>query len=245
MALLDLLLIALVFGSLAIFLLSLRRYNRSVADFLAANRSAGRYMLTVSQAASTFGAISAIAVFEMYYRAGFSPMFWSTLMLPIQFVIAATGWVTYRFRETRAFTLAQFFEVRYSRRFRIFMGGMGFLSGIINYGIFPAVTAHFFLYFCGLPGHFFLLGIPCDTFVVLMLLQLGLALTMTLAGGQLTVLVGDFIQGQFINIVMVAVLLWLAWMVHWDQLVQVLSQAPPEHSLINPFRTSNVKDFNV
>ncbi len=241
----DWLIVALFFGSLFVVVLYLSRLNRSVADFLAANRTAGRYLLTVSQAASSFGAISAIAVFELHYNAGFPPLYWSLLLLPIQFVIAATGWVLYRYRETRVFTLAQFFELRYSRKFRIFMGAMGFLSGILNYGIFPAVTAHFFLYFCALPHAFSCFGHQFDTFMVLMALQMTVAVFMTLGGGQITVLIADFLQGQFINIVMLLALGWLAMIIHWDQLVSAMSQAPESASLVNPFKTSEVKDFNV
>ncbi len=202
-------------------------------------------MLTVSQAASSFGAITAIAVFEMHYKAGFSPLFWTLFLLPIQFIIAASGWVTYRYRETRVLTLAQFFEMRYSRRFRIFMGALGFVSGVINYGIFPACTAHFFLYFCGLPASFSVFGLPMDTFTFLMVVQLAISLSVTLAGGQLTILIGDFIQGQFINVLMLVVLLWLAYIIKWDQVETVLSKAPVNASLVNPFDTGGVADFNL
>lgn len=244
MTTIDWMIVAVLFGALLVMVFYFSRLNRSVADFLAANRSAGRYLLTVSQGASSFGAISAIAVFELHYKAGFSPLFWSLMLLPIQFVIAASGWVLYRYRETRVFTLAQFFELRYSRNFRIFMGALGFLSGILNYGIFPAVTAHFFLYFCSLPHEFAFLGFTFDTFAMLMALQLIMAVALTLGGGQITVLIADYIQGQFINIVMLLTLAWLAMVIRWDQLVFVLSQAPRDASLVNPFKGSGIEDFN-
>ena len=44
------------------------------------------------------------------------------MTFPIILFVAISGWVIYRFRETRALTLAQFFEVRYSKKFRLFMG---------------------------------------------------------------------------------------------------------------------------
>jgi SSS family solute:Na+ symporter len=241
---LDWSIVAVLFGGLIVLVLYLTRLNRSVADYLAANRAAGRYLLTVSQAASSFGAISTVAIFEKHYQAGFAPMFWSLILIPIGFIIAASGWVIYRYRETRVFTLAQFFELRYSRNFRVFMGGMAFFSGILNYGIFPAVTANFFQYFCGLPQEFLVLGVSVNTITFLMAAQLTLAITITLGGGQISVLIADFVQGQFINIVMLLTLFWLASIVRWDQVVAVLSQAPENASLVNPFKTSQVKDFN-
>jgi len=244
MTALDWLIVVLVFGGLLGLVYYVSRLNRSVADFLAANRTAGRYLLTVSQSASAFGAISAIAVFELHYKAGFTPLYWGLLLIPIHFIIAASGWVLYRYRETRVFTLAQFFELRYSHKFRIFMGSVGFLSGILNYGIFPAITAHFFISFCGLPEQFLLAGATIDTFVFLMIIQLALAVLMTVGGGQLTVLISDFAQGQFINLVLLLTLVFLALTVRWDQLVAALSTAPKDASLVNPFQTSSIKDFN-
>ena len=97
-----------------------RRQVKSTADFLAANRCAGRYLLAVTDGIAGIGAISIIATFEQYYIAGFSPVWWGFLSGPIALLMSICGWVYYRFRETRCFTMAQFFEVRYSRRFRVY-----------------------------------------------------------------------------------------------------------------------------
>jgi hypothetical protein len=121
------------------------------------------------------------------------------MMAPIALILALSGFVVYRYRETRAMTLAQFFEMRYSRNFRIFAGILAWLSGILNYGIFPAVTARFLIYFCGLPLEFEFLGMAVQTFPVMMIILLGIAVFMTLAGGHIAIMVADFLQGQFVG----------------------------------------------
>ena len=48
-------------------------------------------------------------------------------------------------------TMPEFFQRRYSRGFRILAGILAFVSGLINYALFPAVGARFLIYYCGLP----------------------------------------------------------------------------------------------
>ena len=158
MQLIDWMILAAVMMATTAVVLWTRKLTRSVADFMAANRCAGRYVLGVSEGAAMLGAITVVVFFEMHYNSGFGPAWWKLLQLPIGIIIAMTGWVIYRYRQTRALTLAQFFEMRYSRKFRIFAGFTCFISGAINFGVFPAVGARFFVYFCGLPAHIPLIG---------------------------------------------------------------------------------------
>ncbi len=123
------------------------RYNRSVAGFLSAERCAGRYLICNARGEAGHGAISAVAVFQVIYTSGLTLNWWSQLSMTAGLFIALTGFVIYRYRETRVLTLAQFFEVRYSKRFRIFTGFIAFLSGVVNYGIFPG-SARGFLFTC-------------------------------------------------------------------------------------------------
>ncbi|NIM00736.1 MAG: sodium:solute symporter, partial [Acidobacteria bacterium] len=88
---------------------------------------------------------------EMNYVAGFSMSWWGMTMSVFVLAVTASGWVVYRFRQTRCLTLAEFFERRYSRNFRVFAGIVAFVSGIVNFGIFPAVGARFFIHYCALP----------------------------------------------------------------------------------------------
>src|SRR6476659_1325572 len=147
--------LALIFGIAAYT----RRYVKCVAYFLAAGRCAGRYLLANARGEAESGLASSLAVFEQIFVAGFVLNFWEKLQTPIVVLIGISGFVVYRLRETRAMTLAQFFEMRYSRSFRLFMGFLAFLSGILNYGIFPAVSARFFICFLDLPQVFHVGGV--------------------------------------------------------------------------------------
>jgi len=221
-----------------------RRQMKSVADFLVAGRSGGRYLLSVASGVAGLGAITIVANMEMNLIAGFSMAWWGMTMGLVLLIITVSGWVIYRFRQTRCMTLAQFFEVRYSRRFRIFAGMLCFISGLINFGIFPAVGARFFIYFCGLPHTIPIFGFDISTFALTMIILLGISIYFVTAGGQIAVIIADFFQGIFVNIVFVAIILFIFLSFDWGTIQEALSSAPQDASLINPFKTSQVKDFN-
>src|SRR5215203_6879916 len=136
------------------FAIYTQRYVKSVADFLSAGRCAGRYLLANARGESDSGLANTLSKFQIILVSGFALNFWEKITIPVILLIGISGFVVYRFRETRAMTLAQFLEMRYSSRFRLYMGTLAFLSGILNYGIFPALSARFFIYFLNLPHDF-------------------------------------------------------------------------------------------
>ncbi|MDK9698939.1 MAG: sodium:solute symporter [bacterium] len=242
---LDWSIVIFVFVIMLAGLFASRTHMRSVADFLSAGRSAGRYIIAVSSGVAGLGAITVVGNFEMNLLAGFSMSWWGMTMGIVVLFATVAGWVIYRFRQTRCLTLAQFFEIRYNRSFRIFTGIVAFVAGIINMGIFPAVEARFFLYFCGFPQTFELFGVEWSTFAFLMVGIISLALWFVFSGGQVAVIVADFLQGVFVNIAMVVIVLYFVFTIDWTMLEEALKMAPANQSMINPFHTSNVKDFNL
>lgn len=221
-----------------------RRYMSSVADFLTAGRTAGRYLVSVSGGIAALGAITVVASFELYYQSGFCMNWWFFIQHVFLILMAVSGWVIYRYRETRAMTLAQYFEMRYSRKFRIFTGIIIFAAGLINFGIFPAVGARFFLYFCGLPHTVPFLGLEISTFGIIMFLLLSISIYFVFAGGQVAVLITDFLQGIFISIIFVFIALYFFRVFSYDQIFEALKTAPENASLLNPFKTGDTKYFN-
>jgi len=96
------------------------------------------------------------------------------MMLSTPFIVymCVSGWACIASR-TRSMTIAQFLETRYSRNLRLMAGILSWLAGMINFGIFPAVSARLFMSIIGLPEHFHLGGsggsggMECSTFVAL------------------------------------------------------------------------------
>jgi solute:Na+ symporter, SSS family len=222
-----------------------RRYVRSVADFLAGGRVAGRYLIANAFGESASGVANTMSKFEIFMIAGFTVTFWQALSTPVILLVAASGFVVYRYRETRALTLAQFFEMRYSRRFRLFMGMLAFGAGILNYGIFPAVGSKFFVYFLGLPESFPLLGFTVPTFVAIMAAYLSCVVMMLTVGGQITLMVTDCVEGLISHLVLIVIVIAVFAVVSWQQIGETLASQPAGKSMIDPFNSWDVADFNL
>ena len=101
-----------------------RRYVRGVSDFLSAGRLCGRYVICVGDVANALSIIGLVSYIEMHYKTGFSVGLWSSVLTPLSLLLGLLGFATYRFRETRAMSLGQFLEMRYSRRFRVAAAGL-------------------------------------------------------------------------------------------------------------------------
>ncbi len=258
-ALVDWLILAGVLAVLTVAAVRTRRYAGTVSGFLVANRCAGRYLISVAFNMAQLGVITLVWYFQQNYDVGWTSMWWTLMEGPAMILIALSGWVIYRFRRTRALTLAQFFEQRYSKRFRVFSGLVAFLSGIINYGIFPGVAARYFIALCGLPEQLDLGFAVVPSFAAVMVALMAVALLFVFLGGQIAVMVTDFLQGVFSNVVFLAVCFFLLLTIPWSHFEDVLlgevwqgrwvaesGVAPPQgQSLVHPFDLGGETQFNV
>jgi len=235
--------IVFLLGSLLVITIYARKYMKSVADFLAANRLAGRYMLTVSGGFG--GAISIIATWEMLYNSGLPTQWWSMIGMPIGLILGISGFIIYRFRQTRALTLAQFFEMRYSRQFRYFAGFLCWVSGVFNYGIFPLITARVIIYFFGLPEHFHIGTFEMPTLPLIMAAYLSIALFTACTGGQISIMITDFYQGILLMLIFMILMCFLMFKFEWNDIIAGLLIAPEGKSMLNPFKTGEVHDFSI
>jgi SSS family solute:Na+ symporter len=237
-----------------------QRFVHGVADYISAGRCAGRYLLTSASGEAGSGVTNSVANIEKFMIAGFVAFFWDGLITPIILLLSIIGFVTYRYRQTRVLTLAQFFEERYSRAFRIFVGWILFLSGGIGYLVFPLASCLFFKAFIGLPDYFSILGLTVPTNAAIMGGYLSIAVLMISFGGQITLMVTDCVEGLFSHLAYLIIIVVIFSIISWGQVVDVLTgnvavaganavaqatmAVQPDHSLVDPFDAFSVKDFN-
>jgi len=247
---LDLLAMGIPLGIVLVATIVMRRYMRSVADFLAANRCAGRYVICTSLGAAGSSVLGLCMALEVFSKTGFSMNFWTAFTGVLFFFFGILGLVSYRFRETRALTFHQFFEVRYTKGVRVFAGFLNVFSGIFNFGLEPAVGARFFVYFCGLPprlplGAWLHMGAwQIPTFVPLMIALMAASLCFALTGGQISVMVTDCLEGMVSSIFYLIIAACVICTVSVAQMRGALLSGSPGASYIDPFDIGSRSDFN-
>ena len=223
-----------------------RKYIRGVADFLAAGRVAGRYVISVGDLQSGLAVISLVALCESQYQAGMALSFWSNITIPLGIFMALTGYCLYRFRQTKCLSMGQFLEIRYNRPFRIIAAVIRTMAEMMTNAIGPAVTARFFIYILGLPLTVNLWGWHVSTMVVIMLIAMTLAMLIIWPGGRVSLLVTDAIQGlmsyPIFVIFTVVVLSEISWSA--DVAPVMLDRATGE-SFLNPNDIGSLRDFNL
>ena len=221
-----------------------RKLVKGVADFLVAGRTVGRYLGLETDAMAGLGAVSIMAFWQMNYKSGFVGLWWYMLTPLAGIIVAITGFGVYRFRQSRAMTIGQFIEMRYSKRARIFAGCLAYLAGVLNMGIFPAAGAGFFIYYCGFPPEITIAGMQIPIILPVMILLVGSAVAICFFGGQVTLVITNFIQGVFVNVMLISIMVVIFRTFTWDQFAQAFQSASNSDALLHPFHSEGASEFN-
>ncbi|MBQ8754389.1 MAG: sodium:panthothenate symporter [Lentisphaeria bacterium] len=223
-----------------------RRYIKGVADFIAAGRVCGRYVICVADAANALAVVTLIAQVEASYKTGIGISFWNQLMIPLSMILALSGYCMYRYRATRALSIGQFLEMRYSRGLRISGAVLRTFSETICNMIVPAISARFFIYLLGLPHKIDLWGVELSTFALIIILVLFLALFIIWQGGTVALIITDALQFLFAYPVLAIFALFIICNFSWfEQIAPVLGDRGPGESFLDPYDVSALRDFNL
>jgi Na+/proline symporter len=223
-----------------------RRYARGVADFLAAGRVAGRYVICVGDLEAGLGLYTLVMMVEVNYQTGYALSFWEYLVAPLSIVMALTGYCTYRYRETKALSMGQFLEMRYNRPFRTFASILRATAETLANGIGPAVAANFFIYFLGLPHRWEVGGFTLPLFGIVMAIGLFMAVIVMWSGGRVSLLITDCIQGLMSYPIFVIITVYILTTFSWNgEIAPTLMDRVPGQSFLNPFDIEQLRDFNL
>ena len=224
-----------------------RRYARGAADFLAAGRVAGRYVISVGDMMSWLSVIILVAGCEQSYQTGFGITFWNNVLTPLALVLSLTGFCTYRWRQTRCLSKGQFIELRYgSKLFRIVTAVISTFSEMVTNALGPAIAANFFIYYLGLPHRIMICGINLPCYVIIVALCLTMALLIIWPAGRISLLITDSIQAVLFYPIFVMIVGFVILKLSWNaDITPLLWDRAPQESFINPYQVSQFRDFNV
>lgn len=223
-----------------------KRYVRSVVDFLAAGRVAGRYVISVGDMQSALSVITLVALVEAEFQCGIGIGFWSKLNIPLAIFMSLTGYVLYRYRQTRSLSLGQFLEMRYNRPLRIVAAAIRTLAEAMANAIGPAVAARFFIYMLGIPNTVSLFGWQVSSFALVMFILILLCLLLIWPGGRISLLVTDTLQGLISYPVFVIITCFVLSEISWHtDVAPVMTNRIPGESFINPNDIQGLRDFNL
>lgn len=223
-----------------------RRYVRDVPDFLSAGRVCGRYVIGTTEMTNGIAVLTLVAYAEVNYKTGFAMNFWHGVLVPVTLFMSLKGFCIYRFRETRAMSLGQFIEMRYSRGLRILACAVRTAAEMITNMIVPAVSARFFIYFLGLPHQISIGGLKLPTYTVVVLIVLSVAVAIIWLGGQLALTITNTIQCLMCYPMVVMFIIYILLHFSWsNEIVPVMLDRVPGESFLNPFDVDELRDFNA
>ena len=222
------------------------RYAKSVADYLVAGRVAGRYVLSTSGMMDGLAVLYLVSGAEANYQTGWAMGFWSNILMPLGLFLGLFGYVTVRFRRTRAMSGGQYLEMRYSRRFRIFATCVRVFGEMLTNCIGPAVSARFFIYLLGIPHRTHLFGMSVPTYPLFLAICIAMALVIILSGGRIALVIADAIQGIISYPVFVILVVFVFIEFSWSgQVMAVAADRIPGESFLNPYDLMSLRDFNM
>ena len=191
-----------------------RRFVGGIADFLVAGRELGTFLGVATLAATEIGTITFMYYAELGYKTGYASFINGLIAGVVMICIGRTGFIVRRLRDLRLMTVPEFFEVKFSRRLRVFTGILVATGGILNIGVFLKVEGTFLA---------IISGIPLTHMKAVMTGILLLELIYTVLGGMVSIVITDFIQFVALSIGTILVTIWsvrAAGMSHMYAVVQ-------------------------
>jgi SSS family solute:Na+ symporter len=162
-----------------------RKFISGISDFLVAGRELGTFVGIATLAATEIGTITFMYYAELGYKTGYASFVNGLIAGLVMIFIGRTGFIVKRLRALGLMTVPEYFEVKFSRRLRVFTGILVATGGILNMGVFLKVEGTFLA---------IISGISLDHIKAVMTGILLLEVVYTVLGGMVSIVITDFIQ---------------------------------------------------
>jgi len=171
-----------------------RRYVKTIEDFIVAGRGLNPYLAIATLAGTEMGLVTVVYMAEQGYKNGFSAFFIGLAAGLGMATLGFTGFLIKGFRASGAMTIAEYYEMRYSKGVRWVGGLVIATAGILNMGVFLKAGALFLTQVTGLPEVVSLGGTDVPVLNLVMTVLLIVVLLYTVVGGMISVVFTDYIQ---------------------------------------------------
>jgi SSS family solute:Na+ symporter len=186
-----------------------RRWVSGISDFLVAGRGLGTYIGVATLAATEIGTITFMYYAQLGYKTGFSSFVVGLISGLIMIVVGRSGFIVKKLRDLQLMTVPEYFEVRYSRRLRVFSGILISVAGILNMGVFLRIEGTFLA---------LISGTSLEYLKIIMTGVLVLELAYTVLGGMVSIVITDFIQFGALSIATVLITLYSIHVAGWTKM---------------------------
>jgi SSS family solute:Na+ symporter len=176
-----------------------RRFVGGIADFLVAGRELGTFLGVATLAATEIGTITFMYYAELGYKTGYASFVNGLIAGLVMIFLGRTGFIVRQLRALDLMTVPEFFQVKFSRDLRVFVGILVATGGILNMGVFLRVEGTFLA---------IISGISLSHIKAVMTGILLLELVYTVLGGMVSIVITDFIQFVALSVGTILVTLW-------------------------------------
>lgn len=176
-----------------------RKFVGGIADFLVAGRELGTFLAVATLAATEIGTITFMYYAELGYTTGYAAFVNGLIAGLVMIFLGRTGFIVERLRALQLMTVPEFFQVKFSRNLRVFVGVLVATGGILNMGVFLRIEGTFLA---------IISGISLSHIKAVMTGILLLELVYTVLGGMVSIVITDFIQFVALSIGTILVTVW-------------------------------------
>ena len=208
---LDWVIIAAYLGISVVIGLLVKKYVRSMTDFVTAGRGLGTCLGIATLTGTEMGLVTLMYSAQKGFKGGFAAFHIAVAAGLVTFFVGLTGLIVYRLRKLKVLTIPEFYERRFGRKTRILGGIMLTFGCVLNMGLFLKVGSMFIVGITGLSAEGWALP-------AVMTVLLALVLIYTVLGGMISVVVTDYIQFVVLSIGLVLITVLAIAHLGWDNI---------------------------